>query len=293
MASVEARLKAVQATGDVSELIAALEDASPLVVEAAAKRLSDPRAAAALHAAYMRLDAGAPKSDQGCWGRMALLEALARTGEPLAEAAARRAIHTVQVEGLGHKIADSATGLRCAAASVLANLRAAGSLIDLAILLDDFEPDYGCSSQERPFAKLAPRVAAARAIGALGDPAGAAVVAVKLAHPGEELPEVFAECMDALVALREPRAPELLAPWLSHANPYLVSVAATGLARSGGAEAIPALERAAGEVVADARAAVVYALASIRADATRAALHRLVKHEDERVSRAAAEYIVD
>lgn len=290
---MQARLKAVQMTSDLAELIAALSDPSPLVIEAAAKRISAPAAAGPLLDAYLRLDAGGPKTDSGCWGRMAVLEALARTGEPAAEPAARRAIKTVQVEGLNHKITDTATGLRCAAAALLANLRAAGALIDLAIVLNDFEPNFGCSAQERPYAKLAPRVAAAKAIGALGDPAGAAVLAVKLAYPGEELPEVLAECMDALVALREPRAMEILSPWLRHANAYLVSVAATGLARSGGAAAVAELEQAAGDVVADARASVVYALASIRAEATLPALRRLAEHDDQRVSRAAREYIAD
>jgi hypothetical protein len=293
MASVQARIKAAQTTDDQAELIALLSDVSPLVVEAAAKRFSDPKAATALLKAYMRLDADGPKNDSGCWGRMALLEALARTGEPVAETAAKRAVRTVQVEGLNYKITDTATGLRCAAAALLANLRSEGALIDLAVLLNDFEPNYGCSRQERPFAKLAPRVAAARAIGALGDPAGAAVLVVKLAFPGEELPEVIGECMDALVALREPRATEILEPWLSNGDAYLVSVAATGMARSGGASVIATLERAAGEVVADARAAVVYALASIRADETRAALNRLAAHEDDRVSNAAREYVID
>jgi HEAT repeat protein len=74
---------------------------------------------------------------------------------------------------------------------------------------------------------------------------------------------------------------------------FLVSVAATDIARSGGARMIERLERVAGEVIADARAAVVYALASIRDDATRAALQRLAEHDDERVSAAAREYLVD
>lgn len=293
MASVQARIKAVQTTDEAAELVAALSDPSPLVVEAAAKRISDPKAAPALLAAYMRLDEGGSRSDSGCWGRMAILEALARTGEPAGETAARRAIRTVQVEGLNNKLADTATGLRAAAAGLLASLRAEGALIDLAILLNDFEPNCACSRRERPYAKLATRAAAARAIGALGEPAGAAVLAVKLAHPGEELPEVIGECMDALVALREPRAAELLAPWLRSPNPYLVSVAATGIARNAGGGAVDLLERAAGEVVADARAAVVYALASIRADATRAAMRRLAGHDDERVRLAAREYVID
>jgi HEAT repeat protein len=291
MASIAARLRAMQTTDDQCELIAGLGDSSALVIEAAAKHITAPEAVGQLLAAYQRLHEAGPHGDSGCWGRMAILEALARLDAPDGVTAARLAIRTEQVEGLNYKITDTAVGLRIAAASMLANARADGALLDLALLLNDFEPNYRCSAAERPFAKLATRVAAAKALGALGDLGGVAVLAVKLVYPGEEQAEVLAECIDALAALGEPRACEWIEPWLRHGDSYLVSVAATALARLGKEQVVPLLEREAGEVVAEARASLVYALASIRADAVRAALCRLAEHEDERVSAAAREYI--
>lgn len=74
-------------------------------------------------------------------------------------------------------------------------------------------------------------------------PGGGALLAVKLARPAGELNEVLGECMDALVALPEPRA------------------------------------------------AVVYALASIRADGTLTARRRLADHDDDAVRHAARSFL--
>ncbi|HYG56963.1 MAG TPA: hypothetical protein VD902_02700, partial [Symbiobacteriaceae bacterium] len=216
-----ARLEALKTTQDQMVLFEALQDPSPIVVEAAAKRILQPRASGALVRAYLRLHEGAPKADPGCWARMAILEALARLEAPEGEEAARLAIRTVQVEAVGFGMADTATGLRVAAAGLLANLGAPGALIDLAWLLHDTVPNATCSHAEAPFAKLATRVAAAKAIGALGDGAGAAVLGVKLAFPEGEQPDVLVECMDALAALREPRAIDMLKPWLGNHTAYL------------------------------------------------------------------------
>ena len=291
MRSLDARLKAVRAATDPALLLAALADSSPLVIEAAAKRLHDPGVAGALLAAYQRLHAAAPAGDPVCWGRAALLEALGRLDVPLAEAAARLAIRTVQVEAVGWGLADTATGLRVAAAGVLANRHAAGALFDLALLLWDHVPNCSCAPSEAPFAKAATRAAAARAIGALGDPGGGPLLAVRLAHPEGEVPEVLGECLDALVALEEPRAPDCLRPWLAAADEYLVSVAATNLARCLGPEAVPELLAAVDTVVAPARESVVLALASVRADATQAALRRLAEHADPAVARTARSFL--
>jgi hypothetical protein len=287
--STEARLKAVKATESQDAVIAALEDPSPFVVEAAAQRITQPRAAGALHRAYLRLHAGAPGADPGCWARMAILEALARLEAPEGEEAARLAIRTVQVEPVGFGLSDTATGLRVAAAGLMANLHAPGALIDLAWLLNDFEPNVSCSVAEGPFAKMAARAAAAKAIGALCDPAGAAVLAVKLYFPQREQPDVLVECMDALAALREPRALEILQPWLRSGDAYLAAAAGTAIATAAGEKAVPALVAALEEAALEAREPLVYAIASIRADSAREALQRLAKHADKRISKAAKE----
>ncbi|HEY3364882.1 MAG TPA: hypothetical protein VGK74_07520 [Symbiobacteriaceae bacterium] len=283
----DARLKQIQATDDENVLIEALADLSPVVVEAAARRVSKHRAGGALARAFERLDEGAPASDPGCWARMAILEALGRLESLEGEEPAFRAVRAVQVEPVSGGLTDTATGLRVAGASLLANLRPPGALLDLAWLLHDFEPNATCSRQERPFAKLATRQAAARAIGALGDPAGAAVVAVKLAFPGEELPDVLAECMDALAALREPRAVELLTPYLDRRDPYLVAAAGAAIATAGGERVVPLLVAALERVPAEAQEALVYAIGSIRADAAHTALQELTRHPDPVISKAA------
>lgn len=287
--SAAERLNAVRGETSPDALIAALEDPSPFVVEAAAKRLQAPKAAGALLRAYRRLHDGAPGADPGCWARMAVIEALGRLEAPEGEDAAHLAIRTVQVEAVGFGMADTATGLRVAAASLMANIRPPGALLDLAWLLNDFEPNAGCSPQERPYAKLAARTAAAKAIGALGDPAGAALLHVKLCFPGEELPEVLAECMDALAALKEPRALELLMPFLGGPSAYLAASAGTAIAAAGGARAVPILLGALERAPREAREPLVYALASIRADEARAALERLTRHPDALIKRIARE----
>lgn len=292
----------MQKSREPAEWVAGLADASHLVVEAAARRLAGAaadggrvpaRAAPALLEAYLRLDAGAPDSDTGCWARTALLEAMERLDAPGAEQAARLAVRTVQVEAVAGGRKDTATGLRVAAAAMLANRGTPGALLDLAWLLFDFEPGWPCSPQERPFAKAPVRAAAARAIGSLGDPAGAAVLSIKLAFPGEEVSEVLEECMDALTALEEPRAVELLDPWLDAADARLVAVAATAMARAGGAAVIPRLVRAIDTAAAAARVPLVYALASVRANATQDALRGLTAHPDAAVRAAAAEILGD
>lgn len=283
---LQERLQAIRATTSHEELIAALADPSPLVVEAAAKRVEQPRAAGALLRAYLRLHKAGAEGDPGCWARIALIEALARLGAPEGEEAARLAVHTVQVERTSGGLLDTATGLRVASAGLLANLQAPGALIDLAVLLFDREPNAPCSAAEAPFAKLATRVAAARAIGALGDPGGGAVLALKLAFPEGELTEVLGECMDGLVALEEPRTADLLGPWLTKPDPYLAAVAATGIARVGRERAVSTLLEALPRAAREAREPLVLAIGSIRSDEARQAVAALAEHEDPVIRKA-------
>lgn len=291
MSKIDQRLKAIRTTQSHEELIAALADPSPLVVEAAAKRIEQPRAAGALHRAYLRLHQAGADGDPGCWARIAIVEALARMGAPEGEEAARLAIRTVQVERVSNGLVDTATGLRVAAASLLANLRAPGALIDLAVLLFDRAPNALCSEAEAPFAKLATRTAAARAIGILGDMGGGAVLAVKLAFPDGELSEVLAECMDALVAVEEPRALEFLEPWLTREDPYLAAVAATAMAKVGREKAVAMLLEALPKAPRPARESLVLAVGSIRSEAARAAIGRLANDPDPVIQKAARELL--
>lgn len=300
------RVQQVKASTDRAFVQAALADRSALVVEAAAQRLTGWlrqeeadgislfALAGALESAYHRLHEGAPASDPGCWGRLALLECLGtlhgkgRAGAAEAEVAARLAIKTVQIEVLTFGPQDSGKGLRASAALVLANLRPPGALMDLGLLLFDDAPN---EARETARHKAPCRQAAAKAIGQLGDPAGAVLLAVRLQQAEGEEPEVLSEAMDGLVALSEPRTLELLAPWLSHADPYLVATAATGIAAVGRAAAVPLLLVALEGALREAKEPLLYALAAVRADEGREALLRLSRDEDPWVARLAAELL--
>lgn len=287
MKRADERIKAIQATRDPHALLSALRDPHPLVVEAAAGRIQSPGANRALLEAYLRVDQGAPKADPGCRARLALLSALARLEAPEAEEAAYKAVRTVQVEAVGFGREDTASTLRGAGAGVLAMLRSPGAAVEIGLLLYDFEPNAACSRRERPYAKAGPRAAAARSLAALGEPSSAALLAVKLKFPGEEVAEVLGECMDALVALQDPHALELLEPYLTHRDPYLAATAGAGIASAGGAAGVPVLEGALGQVAPEAQAPLVYAIASIRAQEAREALERLCDHEIGRIRDAA------
>jgi HEAT repeat protein len=297
------RLEQVKQSGDRSFVVHALADKSSLVVEAAAQRLTawlkagerwegDLFAlAGALESAYRRLHEGAPSADPGCWGRLALLEALGalhglgRAGSAEAEAVARLAIKTVQIEVLSFGPQDSGKGLRAAGAILLANVRPPGALLDLGLLLFDELPNVPGDQ------KAVCRQAAAKAIGQLGDPAGAALLAVRLQQSEGEEPEVLAEAMDGLVALGEPRTIELLTPWLTAADPYLVATAATGIAAVGRAAAVPLLLGALRRALPEAKESLVYALGAVRADEGREALERLCEDDDWVVRRLARELL--
>ncbi|HLO01773.1 MAG TPA: HEAT repeat domain-containing protein, partial [Symbiobacteriaceae bacterium] len=280
------RVTQVKASADPLFVSSALADRSSLVVEAAAQRLtawlkadqleiSLFTLAGALESAYRRLHEGGSVADPGCWGRLALLEAVAalhgrgRAGAAEAEAVARLAIKTVQIEVVSFGPQDSGKGLRASAALLLSNLRPPGALLELGLLLFDDAPN---EAREGSRHKAPCRQAAATAIGQLGDPAGAVLLAVRLQQSQGEEPEVLAEAMDALVALAEPRTVELLTPWLSVTDPYLVATAATGIAAVGRAAAVPLLLAALEGAMREAKEPLVYALGSVRADEGREAL---------------------
>jgi HEAT repeat protein len=196
---------------------------------------------------------------------------------------------------------DSGIGLRAAGAVLLANLRPPGALLELGALLFDSSNNGGAEARH----KAPVRLAAAKAIGQLGDPAGAALLVVKLSGAGAALgladvaghpgllddAEILGECMDALVALQEPRTLEFLKPWLSAPDPYLVATAATGIAQVGKAAAVPLLVQALAEAPLAAKEPLVYALAAVRADEGRAALALLAEDRDPVVRRLARELL--
>ena len=142
----------------------------------------------------------------GCTVRSEIVQALGVLAGRQAVDVLRLAVRTVQIETVAGGLEDTATGLRANAALALANVVGVEAATDLAILLFDMKPNVAVPPSEAPYAKVAARAAAARALGQVGGPPAEALLAAKLAHPAGEVPEVLVECMDALVAVGSARA---------------------------------------------------------------------------------------
>lgn len=297
----EDRLKAIRLMGaeptllDVPALLRLTADRSQLVAARAVRLLADQgvqQAVPELIARYVWLQENGPERDPGCTVRCEIVRALGLLAPRSANDVLRVALRTVQIEAVSGGPEDTATGLRANAALALANTGDPRVVTDLAIMLFDFRPNTSVPPSEAPYAKAATRAAAAKALGRLGDPAAEPLLAVKLAHPHGEVPEVLVECMDALVALGSERAVDLIAPLLEHKEPYVVAGAATALAATGRAEVVDILQRAVSLAVRDARPALVLAFAALRSNAALQALVAFLADPDARV-RAAAEQALE
>lgn len=268
-----------------------LHDRQPLVVQRAADALGalgHPAAIEPLVAAYERAAAAGIENDPGCRIRQAIVKALGDFGGSGAVPLVRKALHTVQIE-IGFGPEDTALGLRATAALALARLVPADALYDLALLLFDEEPNVAVSAPERPYAKAPARKAAARGIGSLGQPEGVIVLAIKLRYPRGEVPEVLAECLDAMAALRPPQLLDLVQPYLVGPDPFLATTAATALAQHLGREALPILVGSFERVPAEARVALVMAVSSVRSEETGPVLLQFTGDPDPAVRLAAVE----
>ena len=275
--------------GALRELMAGLAARRPVLAEASARalrRATDVGWAADLQRELLAALLGAlrrqgAKADAGCRVRSeavaaltALWPAAAVVEEPLREAAA-----TVQMENVGGAMEDVAVGLRAAAAMAMAQL-GCDCLPELGLLLFDGLPDPMGADPLRSV-----RLAAAQAIGRLGDPAGAALLAVRL-REGREDGEVLAACADALLALRHPRAAAWIAPLLQSRDGTACVAAASVLGSLQGDEAVPGIVARIGSAPEWLAEALTVALGGIRGEAALAALRRLVG--DRRASVAAA-----
>jgi HEAT repeat protein len=168
----------------------ALDSGSGLVVAAAA-RIIRTRGFTRLHplleAAYAPLAAGGRKSDPGCGGRAAIVEALA-DGEQRAWHVYVAGAATIQLEPVWgippHE--DTAGELRARSLLALVHTGYPGAL------------DLAAEALADPFVRV--RVAAATAIGDTGALGASAVLRLKIAI-GDEEPEVIGTAVGALVAL--------------------------------------------------------------------------------------------
>lgn len=276
----------------VERLCALVESRHAEVIQAAAKLLGEMgrmTAVTPLMDAYWRLDADGARLDKGCHSRGALVVALGTLGAAVSEPVIRRALSTVQIETVGFGREDTAPALRAAAAFALVQVDPRNAIHDLALLLFDHEPNLAVPFTERMFAKARTRIAAAQALAALGEPAGAALLAVKLQSRGEEVAEVLVECLESLAALNPPNRQALILPYLQSEDPYLAGSAATSLARHLGEDALDLLLEHAPHVPRDAMLPLVLAITGIRSGRTGAALTTFFNDSDPRVRKAAVE----
>lgn len=281
------------AGGDVAALgglIRRLGDWQPLVAEAAARALRRVAAVewrAAEHSALVAALAGAlgregPAEDSGCRIRMEAVATIGLLRPPatLVEEPLRAAAATVQMENVGGAMEDVAVGLRASAALVMAQL-GCDCLPELGLLLFDGLPDLQGRDPNRSV-----RLAAAQALGLLGDPAGAALLAVRLREPAED-GEVLAACIDALLALGHPRVAAWIRPLLHHAGGSACVAAASALGRLEPEAAVPAVVDRIGRSPAWLAEALTLALGGIRTEAARAALAELARDPRPQVREAA------
>lgn len=225
--------------------------------------------------------------DPGCHIRGHLAIALGRIGSWFGADALRIGIRTIQVEPVGGVPFDTAAHLRANCALALATMHAPDCLRDITLLL--FDLSGYAQGGSNAHLKVEPRKAAARAMAILGDPNALVPLTLRLYYPATEQPEVLQECMQALVALQDDRALEILSPYLRHQDRPLAAFAALMIAQTQQPGAIPLLIEAIPMFTGDPLRAVVLALTTHRSDEARIALRSLSAHPRETVRLALIE----
>ena len=300
----EDRIRAVHRMARLPEkarmplLLDALRDKSNYVASLAAEALgecADLSAAAIMAERFLYFSEDGPKRDPGCHIRASLAFAFGRLEYLGATEALRVGIRTVQIEPVGGVPFDTGAHLRANCALAMAQTSTPEALRDISLLLFDISGNAlgGQDLSKAAQVKVEPRKAAAQALARLGDRAGLLPLTIKLTHPGAEVPEVLQECMQAVVDLEDPRALELLTPYLKHHDPALAAYAALMIARTRAPEAPRLLYEATENLLGEALRAVVLALSALRGEEGRALLSLLVKNERTAVRLAVVEALAD
>jgi HEAT repeat protein len=255
-------------------LLKALQDRTSYVAALAAEALGEigeDGIADAMLERFFFLAQDGVKRDPGCHIRANLAFAFAKMDYRPARDALHLGIRTRQMESG----TDTAVHLRGNCALALAHLGVRDAIRDIGLLLfDRSENRIGAEIRART-STIEARKAAAQALGSLGDPFGAALLAVKLTFPEDEAPEVLQECMQALIALEDDRTVELLQPYLAVRDRHLAAFAAVMLAQTRAPEATDLLRHAIPNFTGDPLRAVILALTSLRTDEAEALLREL------------------
>jgi len=230
------------------------------------------------------------KRDKSCDIRSAIAEVFANKGTTSAADVLCKAVRTVQVVRQGATPEDVAIGLRATAAVALAKLDPS-CLYELSLLLFDEKPDAPTSPINRIFVKAPVRKAAAQAIGILGEPGGAVLLATKLKFSRDEVAEVLAECLESLIFMRPPYFMEVVKPYLTCDDEYLVAITALSLAENLGTETLDLLLETLENIDDNAKEAVVVAISVIRGSGIRQILFDFLEHPNRFVRRGAVKGI--
>lgn len=271
-------------------LLTALADKSHYVAALAAEALgqhADDTAAAAMTDRLTYLSEDGPAQDPGCHIRSNLAFALGRLHYSPAATALKIGLRTTQIEAVGGVPFDTAAHLRGNCALALAQLREGDSIRDIALLL--FDRSGNLPGHLEPKVKMEPRKAAARALSLTGSASARLPLTLRLVHPENEEPEVLQECMQALVDLEDPHAPEVLALYLKHRDLNLAAFAALSLARTQSPEAAALIGDALPRFTGDPLKAVVLALTTLRTPEATELLYGLVRSNREAVRLAAVD----
>lgn len=276
-------------------LLKALKDRSNFVAATAAEALgqcADLSAAKEMIERFLYLSEDGPKRDPGCHVRAHLAFGLGRLEYLHADEALRIGIRTVQIEPVGGVLYDTGAHLRGNCALALAQLHAPDALTDITLLLFD----HGTKSigqGDTLSLRIEPRKAAAQALARLGIPEARTPLVVRLTFPEGEAPEVLQECMEALVTLQDPRAPELLLTYIHESDANLAAFAGLMLARTQFPNVVPVLKELAARLSGNPLRATLLALTTLRTEEAANALKELAQDPRKAVREAVAEILAE
>ncbi|HVA45217.1 MAG TPA: HEAT repeat domain-containing protein [Pirellulales bacterium] len=223
-----------------------------------------------LKAAYARLLSDPVKSDPGCLGKTAIVEALVKL-ECRDLDFYRAAVQYRQYEGVWGGDEDTAAQLRAAAAI---GLVLCSSLLEALNRFAEMLTDRS---------KIA-RAGAARAIAALAHPEGVPLLRLKLLL-GDKEPEVVGECCAAMLQLAPDDGLPLVVQQLASPNPDVALQVALALGESRHRQALEPLRSAwRSQPDADTRAALLIPIALLRTAEANEFLLSLLRGRDARAA---------